>query len=177
VPCWAAAHRRQAQRFDGGSLNGAVMPDDTIQLAADLASSLTTGRMSDRIEIVGRVSGRHRLTVGQKLAILRDAFGSDGSVRGGRSSVTGTIAVRSTFVPPSNAGCTERSAGPAPDCVCRTPNQRAVTDTVGAARRGANARPDHGQIGFALSLRARETRCLACRARLFRRGCRCVALR
>jgi transposase len=37
--------------------------------------------MSGRIEIVGRVSGRRRWTVEQKLAILRDAFGPDGSVR------------------------------------------------------------------------------------------------
>ena len=49
------------------------------------ASSHTSGHMSDRmttrIEIVGRVSGRRRWTVEQKLAILRDAFGSEGSVR------------------------------------------------------------------------------------------------
>ncbi|MGY4395327.1 transposase [Sphingomonas sp. UYAg733] len=38
--------------------------------------------MSSRIEIVGRVSGRRHWTVEQKLAILRDAFGPDGSVRG-----------------------------------------------------------------------------------------------
>ncbi|TAL07268.1 MAG: transposase [Chloroflexota bacterium] len=37
--------------------------------------------MTTRIEIVGRVSGRRRWTVEQKLAILRDAFGSGGSVR------------------------------------------------------------------------------------------------
>ncbi|MGE4304454.1 MAG: transposase [Novosphingobium sp.] len=36
--------------------------------------------MSTRIEIVGRVSGRRRWTVEQKLAILRDAFGPEGSV-------------------------------------------------------------------------------------------------
>lgn len=49
------------------------------------AGSHTSGHMSDRmttrIEIVGRVSGRRRWTVEQKLAILRDAFGSEGSVR------------------------------------------------------------------------------------------------
>jgi transposase len=39
------------------------------------------GRMSGRIEIVGPVSGRRRWTVEQKLAILCDAFGPDGSVR------------------------------------------------------------------------------------------------
>jgi transposase len=37
--------------------------------------------MTGRIEVVGRVSGRRRWTVEQKLAILRDAFGSGGSVR------------------------------------------------------------------------------------------------
>ena len=48
----------------------------------DRASSHTSGRMSGRIEVVGRVSGRRRWTVEQKLAILRDGFGPDGSVRG-----------------------------------------------------------------------------------------------
>ena len=57
------------------------MSDETIEPAADVASSHTTGRKSGRIEIVGRVSGRRRWTVEQKLAILRDAFGPDGSVR------------------------------------------------------------------------------------------------
>ena len=38
--------------------------------------------MSSQIEIVGRVSGRRRWSVEQKLAILRDAFGPVGSVRG-----------------------------------------------------------------------------------------------
>lgn len=37
--------------------------------------------MTTRIEVVGRISGRRRWTVEQKLAILRDAFGPDGSVR------------------------------------------------------------------------------------------------
>lgn len=40
-------------------------------------SAHTTSHMSARIEIVG---GRRRWTVDQKLAILRDAFGSNGSV-------------------------------------------------------------------------------------------------
>lgn len=48
---------------------------------ADGASSHASGRMTTRIEVVGRVSGRRRWTVEQKLAILRDAFGSGGSVR------------------------------------------------------------------------------------------------
>ncbi|WP_272799492.1 transposase [Sphingobium sp. AntQ-1] len=37
--------------------------------------------MSSRIEVVSRVSGRRRWTVDQKVAVLRDAFGSDGCVR------------------------------------------------------------------------------------------------
>jgi len=44
-------------------------------------SAHTSGRMSGRIEVVGRVSGRRRWSVEQKLAILRDAFGAEGSVR------------------------------------------------------------------------------------------------
>lgn len=47
----------------------------------DVATSHTSGRMIGRIEVVGRVSGRRRWTVEQKLAILRDGFGSGGSVR------------------------------------------------------------------------------------------------
>lgn len=37
--------------------------------------------MTDRIEVIARVSGRRRWTAEQKLAILQDAFGSNGSVR------------------------------------------------------------------------------------------------
>lgn len=48
----------------------------------DGASSHTSGRMTGRIEVVGRVSGRRRWTVEQKLSILRDGFGPGGSVRG-----------------------------------------------------------------------------------------------
>lgn len=40
-----------------------------------------SGRMTTRIEVIGRVSGRRRWTVEQKLAILRDAFGPEGPVR------------------------------------------------------------------------------------------------
>ena len=50
-------------------------------IGGDGPSSHTSGRMSSRIEVVSRVSGRRRWTVEQKLAILRDAFGPDGSVR------------------------------------------------------------------------------------------------
>lgn len=54
------------------------MADD---IEDDEASAHTSGRMRTRIEIVGRVSGRRRWTAEQKLAILRDAFGSEGSLR------------------------------------------------------------------------------------------------
>ena len=37
--------------------------------------------MSSRMEVVSRVSGRRRWTVGQKLAVLQDAFGPEGCVR------------------------------------------------------------------------------------------------
>jgi transposase len=37
--------------------------------------------MSSRITVIGRVSGRRYWTVEQKLAMLRDAFGSGGCVR------------------------------------------------------------------------------------------------
>ena len=37
--------------------------------------------MTSRIEVAARVSGRRYWTVGQKLRMLRDAFGSGGSVR------------------------------------------------------------------------------------------------
>ena len=47
----------------------------------DRARTHMSGHMSTRIEVVGRVSGRRRWTVEQKLAILRDAFGPDGTVR------------------------------------------------------------------------------------------------
>lgn len=53
------------------------MPDKTIEPAPDVASGHTTGR----VEVVGRVSGRRRWTVELKLAILRDAFRPDRSVR------------------------------------------------------------------------------------------------
>lgn len=42
--------------------------------------------MTTRMEIVGRVSGRRRWTVEQKLAILRDAFAGGLSPRGHRTS-------------------------------------------------------------------------------------------
>ena len=46
-------------------------------IGGEAASAHTSSHMSARIEIVG---GRRRWTVDQKLTILRDAFGPDGSV-------------------------------------------------------------------------------------------------
>lgn len=45
------------------------------------SSSHMSDRMTTRIEVAARVSGRRRWTVEQKLVVLRDAFGPDGSVR------------------------------------------------------------------------------------------------
>lgn len=45
------------------------------------ASTHTSGRISTPIEIVGRLSGRRRWTVEQKLAILSDVFGPHGCIR------------------------------------------------------------------------------------------------
>ena len=50
-------------------------------LEGDVASGHTSSRMTTRIEVVSRLSGRRRWTVEQKLGILRDAFGPGGSVR------------------------------------------------------------------------------------------------
>lgn len=57
------------------------MSDEIEDSASERASSHTSNRMSSRIEVVSRVSGRRRCTVDQKLAVLRDAFGPDGCVR------------------------------------------------------------------------------------------------
>lgn len=57
------------------------MSEENINSASDGATTHTSGRMSSRIEIVSRVSGRRRWTVEQKLAALRDAFGAEGCVR------------------------------------------------------------------------------------------------
>lgn len=45
------------------------------------ASGHTTARMTGRIEVIARVSGRRFWSVEQKLMMLRDAFGPGGSVR------------------------------------------------------------------------------------------------
>lgn len=47
----------------------------------DDVSGHTSSRMTGRIEVIARVSGRRFWTVEQKLTMLRDAFGPGGSVR------------------------------------------------------------------------------------------------
>ena len=49
-----------------------------IDIEGERASGHMSSRMSARIEVV---AGRRRWTVEQKLSMLRDAFGADGSVR------------------------------------------------------------------------------------------------
>lgn len=44
-------------------------------------TSHTSGRMTGRMTVIARVSGRRLWTVDQKLLMLRDAFGSGGGVR------------------------------------------------------------------------------------------------
>lgn len=57
------------------------MSDQFVEASAGDASGHTTGRMSSRITVIDRVSGRRYWTVEQKLSMLRDAFGSGGGVR------------------------------------------------------------------------------------------------
>ena len=57
------------------------MSDEIEDSASGAATTHMSGRMSSRIEVVSRVSGRRRWTVEQKLAALRDAFGPEGCVR------------------------------------------------------------------------------------------------
>ena len=49
-----------------------------VDIEGERASGHMSSRMSARIEVV---AGRRRWTVEQKLSMLRDAFGADGSVR------------------------------------------------------------------------------------------------
>jgi len=55
--------------------------DEIEDSASGAATTHMSGRMSSRIDVVSRVSGRRRWTVEQKLAALRDAFGPEGCVR------------------------------------------------------------------------------------------------
>jgi transposase len=55
--------------------------DVIIEGSLEDTTSHTSGRMTGRMTVVARVSGRRLWTVDQKLGMLRDAFGSGGEVR------------------------------------------------------------------------------------------------
>lgn len=55
--------------------------DVIVEAEGARTTSHTSGRMTGRMEVVARVSGRRKWTTEQKLEILRDAFGPGGSVR------------------------------------------------------------------------------------------------
>ena len=57
------------------------MLEQVIEASAGDTTGHMTGRMRSRITVIGRVSGRRYWTVEQKMAMLRDAFGSGGCVR------------------------------------------------------------------------------------------------
>ena len=57
------------------------MSEQVIEVSAGDTTRHVTGRMSSRITVIDRVSGRRYWTVEQKLAMLRDAFGPGGCVR------------------------------------------------------------------------------------------------
>ena len=60
---------------------GRFVSDEVVEVLSGDASGHTTSRMSSRIEVIARVSGRRYWTALQKLAMLRDAFGPGGCVR------------------------------------------------------------------------------------------------
>ncbi len=55
--------------------------DVIIEGSSGDTTSHTSGRMTGRMTVIARVSGRRLWTVDQKLGMLRDAFGSGGCVR------------------------------------------------------------------------------------------------
>lgn len=57
------------------------MSAETIEGSFGDTTSHMSGRMTGRMTVIARVSGRRRWTALQKLAMLRDAFGSGGCVR------------------------------------------------------------------------------------------------
>lgn len=57
------------------------MLDGIVEEAGGLMTAHMSSRTRARIEVIARVSGRRRWSVGQKLMMLRDAFGPGGSVR------------------------------------------------------------------------------------------------
>ena len=61
------------------------MADGSDEAAGGCTTGHTSGRMSGRIEVVGRISGRRRWSDQQKLSILEAAFGRGGTVRAATS--------------------------------------------------------------------------------------------
>ena len=57
------------------------MSEEVSEGASGHTTAYTSSRMTGRMEVIARVSGRRTWTVEQKLAMLRDAFGPSGSVR------------------------------------------------------------------------------------------------
>lgn len=57
------------------------MDEVSDEIASTQRSTHTSAHMSTQIQVVGRVSGRRRWSIEEKLTILRDAFGPGGSVR------------------------------------------------------------------------------------------------
>src|SRR3546814_13575085 len=95
------------------------------------ASALVTGHMSDRMSSrIALVGGRRRWSVDQKLAILREAFGPDGSVSATcqRHAVGSGMAL---YVAP--AGTDGRSDG-----------SEAHAGAIFSPRRGVRAAHDNG---------------------------------
>jgi transposase len=58
-----------------------IVSDVIIEGSSGDTTSHTSGRMTGRMTVIARVSGRRLWTVDQKLLMLRDAFGSGGCVR------------------------------------------------------------------------------------------------
>jgi len=60
---------------------GRFVSGEVVEVLSGDVSGHTSSRMTSRIEVIARVSGRRYWTALQKLAMLRDAFGSGGCVR------------------------------------------------------------------------------------------------
>ena len=72
------------------------------------ATSHTSGRMTGRMTVIARVSGRRLWTVDQKLLMLRDAFGSGGGGAHGDGTARGVGRPALYVAQASDVGGTER---------------------------------------------------------------------
>ncbi len=108
------------------------------------ASTHTSGRMTTRIEVAARVSGRRRWTLEEKLLVVRDAFGPLGSVREAcerhdigsgqvytwrRQALSGELTGRKTLAVPTFAEV-ELTALPAPLPV-QAPDSGQISGQIG----------------------------------------------